>query len=94
VAFPPVSRSVEMRIVGEVNLCAAVVGQRKSAIALPTRPITCIVEKGVLRDNNSLTGVIAFEIAPLTCPGLPVSGPFRKAFSGTAIATQLSPSTS
>ena len=78
VALPPVSRSVEMRIVREVDLCAAVVGLCKAAITLPARAIARIVEIGVLRDDNSLTGGIAFEIAPLACPGLPVSGPIQK----------------
>jgi hypothetical protein len=56
-------------IVWEVDLGTTVVGLCKATITLPARAIARIVEIGILRDYDSLTVIITFEIASLTCPG-------------------------
>ena len=57
-----------MRIVGEVNLCAAAVGLCKAAITLPARTVTCIFEIGVLRDRDSDASVALDLVAAVTKP--------------------------
>ena len=81
-ARPPISRSVEMRIVREVDLYAAIRKDCKATIALPLRPIVRLIKIGMLWNNNCLADVFALELAPLTCPWLPVSGSVQKGVLG------------
>ena len=82
VALPPVSRSVEIRIVREVDLFAAVVGLCKAAIALPARAITCIVKISVFRNGNGFAKTVVLEEFSFTGPWPPIAGPIQKGVLG------------